>query len=93
MGDLIIYDGHSAIYAGNNQVINAIDEAHGIGYSNVDSGQIVAIRRLVEEDAPAVTETYSDSSAGYYTEDYSADPAAASSYTEGADYSNASSVY
>ena len=93
VGDLIIYDGHSAIYAGNNQVINAIDEAHGIGYSNVDSGQIVAIRRLVEEDAPAVTETYSDSSAGYYTEDYSADPAAASSYTEGADYSNASSVY
>ena len=93
VGDLIIYDGHSAIYAGNNQVINAIDEAHGIGYSNVDSGQIVAIRRLVEEDAPAATEGYSDASAVSYTEDYSADAAAATSYVgETTDYSAASAA-
>ena len=69
VGDLIIYDGHSAIYAGDNQVINAIDEAHGIGYSEVDSGQIVAIRRLVEEDVPA--DTYTET----YTESYSEAPA------------------
>ena len=64
VGDLIIYDGHVGIYAGDNQMINAIDEAHGIGYSDVKSGQITSIRRLVEEDAPA--ETYTET----YTEDY-----------------------
>ena len=68
VGDLIIYDGHSAIYAGNNQVINAIDEAHGIGYSDVNSGQIVAIRRLVEEDAPAATDTAAAAPAETYTD-------------------------
>ena len=85
VGDLIIYEGHSAIYAGNNQVINAIDEAHGIGYSDVKSGQIVAIRRLVEEDAPAST----DASAEAYTETYTDDAAAYtdSSYTD-ASYSD-----
>ena len=80
VGDLIIYDGHSAIYAGNNQVINAIDEAHGIGYSDVNSGQIVAIRRLVEEDAPAATETYTDTSAAA-TETYTDTSVAAGTET------------
>ena len=77
VGDLIIYDGHVGIYAGDNQMINAIDEAHGIGYSDVKSGQITSIRRLVEEDAPA--ETYTETS----TEDY-----ADSTYVE--TYSDAS---
>ena len=85
VGDLIIYDGHSAIYAGNNQVINAIDEAHGIGYSDVDSGQIVAIRRLVEEDAPVYEETYSDSSAGTYED---AAVYSDSSYVDSTSYSD-----
>lgn len=88
VGDLIIYDGHSAIYAGNNQVINAIDEAHGIGYSNVDSGQIVAIRRLVEEDAPAA-DTYSDAAASSYTETYT-DASYDSTGTADAAYSDVS---
>ena len=81
VGDLIIYDGHSAIYAGNNQVINAIDEAHGIGYSDVNSGQIVAIRRLVEEDAPAAADTYTDTSATSYTD---------TSYVDSTSYSDTS---
>ncbi len=88
VGDLIIYDGHSAIYAGNNQVINAIDEAHGIGYSEVNSGEIVAIRRLVEEDASAGAETYSDMSTESYTEPVYED---ASTYNAGS-YTDTSSA-
>ena len=81
VGDLIIYDGHVGIYAGDNQMINAIDEAHGIGYSNVNSGQITSIRRLVEEDAPVYTETYSDTSAESYTD---------TSYVDSTSYSDTS---
>ena len=76
VGDLIIYDGHVGIYAGDNQMINAIDEAHGIGYSDVNSGKITSIRRLVEEDAPAYTESYDT-----YTETYVEDTGA---YTDDA---------
>ena len=30
-GDVICYEGHVGIYIGNGQIVNAIDEAHGIG--------------------------------------------------------------
>ena len=93
VGDLIIYDGHSAIYAGNNQVINAIDEAHGIGYSDVNSGQIVAIRRLVDEDAPAATDTYTDTSGGTYTDTTYTDDSASYDTASYTDASNTDAGY
>ena len=30
-GDIVCYSGHVGIYAGNGQIVNAIDESHGIG--------------------------------------------------------------
>lgn len=33
-GDVICYEGHVGIYIGNGQIVNAIDEAHGIGVSS-----------------------------------------------------------
>lgn len=55
VGDVVCYGGHVGIYAGDNQIINAIDEAHGIGYSDVNYAEIRSIRRFVDEDAPAET--------------------------------------
>ena len=45
-GDIVCYEGHVAIYAGNGKNINAIDEAHGIGLSNTKYRRIVTIRRM-----------------------------------------------
>jgi cell wall-associated NlpC family hydrolase len=49
VGDVFVYDGHVGIYAGNGQMINAADEAHGITYTNVDYDQIQTIRRYLSE--------------------------------------------
>ena len=45
-GDIVCYEGHVAIYAGNGKNINAIDEAHGIGLSNTTYRRIITIRRM-----------------------------------------------
>ena len=45
-GDVICYPGHVGIYAGDGKIVNAIDEARGIGFSNVRPKSIVAIRRI-----------------------------------------------
>lgn len=45
-GDVVCYSGHVGIYAGNGQIINAIDEAHGIGMSSVNYAKIITIRRM-----------------------------------------------
>lgn len=45
-GDVICYPGHVGIYAGNGKIINAIDEAHGIGMSNARYANIITIRRM-----------------------------------------------
>lgn len=45
-GDIVCYSGHVGIYAGNGQIVNAIDEAHGIGMSNARYSNIITIRRM-----------------------------------------------
>ena len=55
IGDVVCYGGHVGIYAGDGKIINAIDEAHGIGYSDANYAEIRSIRRFVNEDAPAET--------------------------------------
>ena len=45
-GDIVCYEGHVGIYAGNGKIVNAIDEAHGIGYSNVRFNKVITIRRM-----------------------------------------------
>lgn len=47
VGDVLCYDGHVGIYAGDGQIINAIDDAHGIGYSDAKFDQVTTIRRYV----------------------------------------------
>ena len=45
-GDVVCYSGHVGIYAGNGQIVNAIDSAHGIGMSSVNYAPIITIRRM-----------------------------------------------
>ncbi|MCC6095633.1 MAG: NlpC/P60 family protein [Eubacterium sp.] len=49
VGDVICYDGHVGIYAGNGQIINAANEAQGITYTNADYDNIVTVRRLLPD--------------------------------------------
>lgn len=46
-GDVICYQGHVGIYAGNGKIVNAIDDAHGIGVSSATYANIITVRRLV----------------------------------------------
>lgn len=46
-GDVICYEGHVGMYMGNNQIVNAIDEAHGIGITNATFTNIITVRRMV----------------------------------------------
>lgn len=45
-GDIVCYPGHVGIYAGNGQIINAIGDKDGIGYSNAKYTNIITIRRI-----------------------------------------------
>lgn len=45
-GDIVCYEGHVGIYAGNGQLVNAIGEGKGIGLSNVNYRSILTIRRM-----------------------------------------------
>ena len=45
-GDIVCYSGHVGIYAGNGQIVNAIDESRGIGMSSVTYAKIITIRRM-----------------------------------------------
>ena len=49
IGDVICYDGHVGIYAGNGQIINAVDENTGIAITNADYSPIRTIRRYINE--------------------------------------------
>ena len=51
IGDVLCYSGHVGIYAGDGQIINAIDEDHGIGYSDMKADEIRTIRRYVTDDS------------------------------------------
>lgn len=46
-GDVICYERHVGIYIGNGQIVNAIDEAHGIGVSSATYTNIITVRRLL----------------------------------------------
>lgn len=45
-GDIVCFPGHVGIYAGNGQVINAINERKGIGMSDLYARKIITVRRI-----------------------------------------------
>jgi cell wall-associated NlpC family hydrolase len=45
-GDIVCFPGHVGIYAGNGQVINAINERKGIGMSDLYARTIITVRRI-----------------------------------------------
>ena len=45
-GDIVCYDHHVGIYAGNGMIINALNASSGITYTDVNYKTIVAIRRI-----------------------------------------------
>lgn len=45
-GDLILYDGHVGLYIGNGQIVNAMNEAQGIGICSATYTNILAVRRI-----------------------------------------------
>lgn len=47
LGDIICYDGHVGIYIGNDQIVNAIGSAYGIGISSATYKSIITIRRVI----------------------------------------------
>ena len=46
-GDVVCYSGHVGSYAGDGQIINALNTRKGICYTSVNFAPIVSIRRLV----------------------------------------------
>lgn len=46
-GDLILYDGHVGLYMGDGNIVNAMNEAQGIGICNADYAPIITIRRVL----------------------------------------------
>lgn len=46
-GDLFLYEGHIGLYMGDGTIINAIDEANGIGITNANYTTIKTIRRVL----------------------------------------------
>jgi len=45
-GDIVCFPGHVGIYAGEGQVVNAINEKKGIGMSKLHARQIITVRRI-----------------------------------------------
>ena len=46
-GDLILYDGHVGIYMGDGTIVNAMNEAEGIGICSATYTNIIAVRRVI----------------------------------------------
>ena len=46
-GDVVCYSGHVGIYAGDGQIINALNSRMGICYTNVNYTSIVCICRML----------------------------------------------
>lgn len=46
-GDIICYDGHVGIYAGDGQIVNAMNPAQGIGISPATYTNIITVRRIL----------------------------------------------
>ncbi len=65
IGDVVCYEGHVGIYAGNGQIINAANEEQGITYTNADYDTITSVRRFLSDDSSTEsTETVSSTSEG-----------------------------
>ncbi|MEE1086311.1 MAG: C40 family peptidase [Schaedlerella sp.] len=47
LGDLILYDGHVGLYMGDGTIVNAMNEADGIGICSATYAPIVAVRRVL----------------------------------------------
>lgn len=48
-GDILIYSGHVAIYAGNGKAIHSVNERLGIRVTSVGyTGSVIAVRRIVD---------------------------------------------
>lgn len=47
MGDIICYKGHCGIYIGGGKMVNALGVKYGIVVSNVNTGRLVAVRRII----------------------------------------------
>lgn len=45
-GDIVCFPGHVGIYAGNGQIVNAINEKKGIGMSDLNARTIITVRRI-----------------------------------------------
>ena len=49
VGDILIYSGHVAIYAGNGKAIHAVNENLGIRITSVGyTGSVIAVRRIFD---------------------------------------------
>lgn len=46
-GDIICYDGHVGIYAGNGRIINALNKRKGITLTDVNYDTVLAVRRVM----------------------------------------------
>ncbi len=46
-GDLILYDGHVGLYMGDGTIVNAMNEADGIGICSATYTDIIAVRRVI----------------------------------------------
>ena len=46
-GDLILYDGHVGLYMGDGNIVNAMNEADGIGICSATYAPIIAVRRVL----------------------------------------------
>lgn len=48
-GDILIYSGHVAIYAGNGKAVHAVNERVGIAVTSVNyTGSVIGVRRIFE---------------------------------------------
>ncbi|MGF6375238.1 cell wall-associated NlpC family hydrolase [Clostridiales Family XIII bacterium PM5-7] len=48
-GDILVYSGHVAIYAGNGKAVHAVNERLGIRVTSVGyTGSVIAVRRIVD---------------------------------------------
>lgn len=47
MGDVICYKGHCGIYIGGGKMVNALGVKYGIVVSRVNTGRLVAVRRII----------------------------------------------
>ena len=48
IGDIVVYDGHVGLYAGDEKIINALNKKYGITLTDVNYDTILAIRRVLE---------------------------------------------